>query len=57
MTPSSVRTFSTCVASEDWISCSWVWMCLSERKVDDSDNAAAAADVVDDGCWVWLGLV
>jgi hypothetical protein len=45
------RTFSTCVGSEDWVSCSWVWMCLSKRKADDSDGAPATADIINDGCW------
>jgi hypothetical protein len=47
----ALQRISTCVASEDWVSCSWVWMCPSEGRVDDSDGAATTADIINDGCW------
>jgi hypothetical protein len=46
MMPSSAQTFSTWVASKDWVSWSWVWSSLRVGEVDD--------DVVEDrcgGCW------
>jgi hypothetical protein len=45
MTPSTAPTFSTWVAIDDWVSCSWVWRSLSAVETDNH----ADTDVADDG--------